>query len=88
MGFVSTMTGKNKIILVFASRFSVQFSSYETIFEGDHDIKKWEEVNLMRRDGGGGGGMYVVKIHVDKYFQLSKHSDEAMHVIWHVPCYG
>ena len=49
MVFVSTVTGKNKIILVFASRFS------EVIFEGDHDIKKWEDVNLMQRIGGGGG---------------------------------
>ena len=56
IGFVSTMTGKKKIILVFTSRFSVQFSFHEAIFEGDHDIKKWKDVNLMRKDWGGGGG--------------------------------
>ena len=39
MGFVSTMTGKNKITLVFASRFSVQFTFYEAIFEGDHESR-------------------------------------------------
>ena len=65
MGFVSTMTGKNKKILVFACRFSVQFSFYEAIFEGDHDIKKWGDVNLMQKDqgegwGGGGGGVGYV----------------------------
>ena len=75
MVFVSTVTGKNKIILVFASRFS------EVIFEGDHDIKKWEDVNLMQRIGGGGGvGVCVIKIHVDKYFQLSKHSVQMMKI--------
>ena len=36
MVFVST-TGNIKITLVFASRFSVQFSFYEAIFEGDHE---------------------------------------------------
>ena len=44
--------------MVFASRFSVQFSFYEAIFEGDHDIKKWEDVKLMLRDGGGEGGVF------------------------------